>query len=594
MMRTLASACVVLGVFACGPTTRGDDQNPPVDHIEVTPPDVMVTVTNGAAVTQPYTATLVTADGDRSDVTSTVVFTLADPAFGNWTGATLAITGAGAGPTRVVASDGTVEGDTGLTVYVNGTRNDGTAPPNASDLFTAAVETAGIAPTIAYPADGIIVPPNLGEFDVHWQPGTGNNLFEVSMQNHYVDLKIYKSATAAAFTTYTLEEWETLATPHEQLTLTVAGLNTATPTQKGTSTPQTVDSTNEVVQGGMYYWTTQPTQGVYRYDMSTPSVPPASYFDATHTQPTACIGCHSLSRDGTKMALTLDSGDGRGTVFDVATYNVLVPYATNAQYWNFATFNADESKLVTVYQGLMVLRATQGGAIVSNIPSTPGMLATHPELSPDGTQLANVETTADTYDFQVSDGSIVTRTYDDGAGTFGPIQILVPNATGASNYYPSWSPDGQWILFTRTTGNSYNDASAEVWVVKADNTLPPIQLQLADSTGASITNSWARWAPFQQSFGDTNEPLYYLTFSTVRPFGIRPTGGTQIWMSPFFPDKAIAGQDPSGPAFHMPFQLLTSANHIAQWTQAVVIARKPDGTPLSQYEAVTGHPAKHL
>src|SRR5262249_34462495 len=151
-------------VIACGPAGRGDDQNPPVAHIEVTPPDVMVTITNSVAMTQPYTATLVDADGNRSDVTGQVVFTLANPAFGQWAGATLTITGAGAGPTRVVATDGNVQGDTGLTVFVNGVRNDGTAPPNAADLFDAAVETAGRAPTIAYPTDGILVPPNLGEF----------------------------------------------------------------------------------------------------------------------------------------------------------------------------------------------------------------------------------------------------------------------------------------------------------------------------------------------------------------------------------------------------------------------------------------------
>jgi hypothetical protein len=42
-------------------------------------------------------------------------------------------------------------------------------------------------------------------------------------------------------------------------------------------------------------------------------------------------------------------------------------------------------------------------------------------------------------------------------------------------------------------------------------------------------------------------------------------------MTPFFPARATAGQDPSGPAFRVPFQSVDAANHIAQWTQAVVI-----------------------
>jgi Tol biopolymer transport system component len=331
-----------------------------------------------------------------------------------------------------------------------------------------------------------------------------------------------------------------------------------------------VDVTNEVVQGGMYYWTTQPTQGVYRYDVAKPEIAPAAVFTPAQ-QPTPCIGCHALSRDGTKLAITIDHGDGRGTIVDLTNNAILVDYTGNPQYWNFATFTPDASKVVTLYHGQMVLRQTQGGAILASIPNnSPAIFATHPELSPDGTRLANVETTNVAWDFQVYDGSIVTRTFDASTNTFGAIQTLVPNAPGASNFYPSWSPDGQWLLFTRTTGNSYSDDSAQVWVVKADGSQPPIKLAAA-GPAAQQMNSWARWAPFQQTFGPNQTPLYFITFSSVRPFGVRAKVGTQIWMAPFFPSKAAAGQDPSGPAFRMPFQRIDTSNHIAQWTQAVVI-----------------------
>jgi hypothetical protein len=331
------------------------------------------------------------------------------------------------------------------------------------------------------------------------------------------------------------------------------------------------------VQGAVYYWTTQPTQGIYRYDMGLPNVAPSSYFPLDPAtmqpqQPTGCLGCHGLSKDGTRMALTLDSGDGRGTILNVADRSVLVPFDTNAQFWNFASFTPDANKLVTVYQGQMVLRDSNGGAVIGTLANSPGVAATHPELSPDGLRLANVETAGLIWDFQVDTGSIVTRTFDTGSNTFGPIEMLVPEQPGASNFYPSWSPDGQWIAFTRTTSNSYNDATASAWVVKADGSMPPIQLQLANK-GANLTNSWSRWTPFAASTGDDNEPVFYLTFSTTRAFGVRPTGGTQIWMTPFYPNRAAQGQDPSGPAVHMPFQLLTSANHIAQWTQQLVIGK---------------------
>jgi hypothetical protein len=567
---------------ACGPDSR--DDHPTVPTIRIEPPDLTIEVVDGVAITQPYTATTVYPDGHHADVTATAVFTVRDAAFGNWAGPSLTVTGGGSGPTRVIAMTPDAMGDTGLTVMIKGHRFDGTVPPNAPDLFGNATESGG-GPSIAYPADDILVPPNLGEFDVHWRDSAGNDLFQISLQNQYVDFQIYKTGSGSAFTTFSPSEWYALASSRDTLSITVAGLKTAAPATKGTSPTQHAAVTNEIVAGGVYYWTTRPTQGVYRYDMSLSSTPPTSYFPPG-TEPGAsgnCIGCHGLSKDGTKMALTIDSGDGRATILNVADRSLLVPIDNNTR-WNFASFTPDANELVTVYQGALSLRTAAGGAILSAIPTSPGFTATHPELSPDGTRLANVETTQNIYDFQVSDGTIVTRTFDQSTNTFGTITTLVANASGASNYYPSWSPDGQWIAFTRTVGNSYNDQSAEIWIVKSDGSMPPIMLNLAN-LGAGLTNSWARWTPFAQSAGPMNEQVFYLTFSTTRPFGIRPTGGTQIWMTPFFPDRASQGMDPSGPAFHMPFQLLDSANHIAQWTQQVVIGRNEDGSPRTMVQA---------
>ena len=173
-----------------------------------------------------------------------------------------------------------------------------------------------------------------------------------------------------------------------------------------------------------------------------------------------------------------------------------------------------------------------------------------------------------------ADNRIVTRSFDDTTNTFGATQTLVAAGTdGLQNYYPSYSPDGQWIVFTRTGGTSYNSFDAETWVVKADGTKPPVKLQIAGLPQGSLTNSWARWVPFGQTFGASGEPMFYLTFSSTRTFGVRIPGGglPQIWMTPVFPAKAEAGQDPSGQAFRVPFQDVATSNHIAQWTQAIVV-----------------------
>ena len=115
------------------------------------------------------------------------------------------------------------------------------------------------------------------------------------------------------------------------------------------------------------------------------------------------------------------------------------------------------------------------------------------------------------------------------------------------------------------------DPDAELWVVKTDGTVGPLKLDAAN-IGAGLTNSWARWAPFEGSFGQDAERIYWLTFSSKRDFGVRLVGAgrPQIWMTPFFPDRAATGADPTAPAFRLPFQDLNSSNHIAQWTERVV------------------------
>lgn len=570
------------GLVACG---SGDNArhlpDAPSARLVITPGDVTVTITNDVPVTQLYTAHITDDHNFDLDVTAETTFSLREPIYGSFAGATLSVTGQGSGPTRVDATARGITADAGLVVFVKKTVVDPAAPPDAPTLFGNATEDPTIAPKIVYPLDRILVPPNLGQFDVHWNNNTANtnNLFEVVMANQYVDVRLYTQGAdprAPFWTVYQPDAWYPIATSRTQLTLKVAGLNTAAPATKGTAAAQHVDVTNENTQGGIYYWTTT-SASILRYDVGQPNVPPAPYFPGNVKPPTvSCMGCHVLSRDGTKMAITFDGGNGRATIYNVADRTAMIPFdgATQpAMHWDFATFNAQATKVLTVENsGRLFLRKLDGQLITGPLPSvTTSFLQTHPEISPDNTRLVSVEFNGG-YDAQAANGSIVIRSFDDANDSFGTPTILVPSEVGKANWYPSFSPDGQWIVFTRTTGNSYNDGTAETWLVKADGTGAPIQLAAANLTG-NLTNSWARWVPFGQTFGPGNEPMFYLTFSSQRPFGVRLPGGgrPQIWMTPVFPSRAIAGGDPSGNAFRVPFQDVNTNNHIAQWTKAVVV-----------------------
>ena len=579
----LALAFVCMAVAACGDDGGRHIADAPTTGtatIVVAPPDLQVNVIDGAAVLQSYTAHMIDPSGHDSDITATATFSFSDPVYGTFAAADATIGGGGAGPVRVVAQFDGLTGDTGLTVYVKQTIVGTAVAPGTPNNFDTATEDPTLAPAIVYPSDHILVPPNLGQFDVHWNNNTANtdNVFEVKMANQYIDIRLYSTGLdqpvpTPFWTVMAPELWQPIASTKQQLALTLSGMDAANPTVKGTVAAQSVDVTNENAKGGIYYWTTSNGSAIYRYDVANPNTPPAPYFMPNPSG--ACVGCHSLSRDGTKMAVTLDGAFGRGTVWDVGTGTSMYDYNATPVLWDFAAFNATADKMFTIEpNGHMYLRALDTTLLhpTEFTPMTVGNSITMPEVSPDNTKLVTVEFTGS--DYAASTGSIVIWDFDNNANTIANPRLLVADdsANGVSNYYPSFSPDGQWLVFTRTNGYSYNNSVAETWVVKVDGSLPPVELALTNQTGA-LTNSWPRWVPFGQTFGASNEPIFYLTFSSQRPFGVRIPGGgrPQIWMTPFFPNRAAQGQDPSGNAFRVPFQDVNTANHIAQWTNAVVI-----------------------
>jgi hypothetical protein len=147
----------------------------------------------------------------------------------------------------------------------------------------------------------------------------------------------------------------------------------------------------------------------------------------------------------------------------------------------------------------------------------------------------------------------------------------MPSA-GTNNYYPTFSPDGAWVLFNRSMSNhdSYDSPDAQVWVI-AKGGGAPIALARARAGG----DSWPKWTPDVQKY--RGRSLMWFTFSSRRAYGVRLGAGVraQIWMAAFDPAAAEKGGDGSFPAFWLPFQDMQSGNHIAQWVTTV--QRKPCG-----------------
>jgi hypothetical protein len=98
---------------------------------------------------------------------------------------------------------------------------------------------------------------------------------------------------------------------------------------------------------------------------------------------------------------------------------------------------------------------------------------------------------------------------------------------------------------------------------------------IADNATTALTNSFPKWSPFVSKLNEMDQ-LVWLTFSSTRQYGLRPppasstnTGeaktGTLIWMVGI--NIGVGSSDPSYTAFALPFQDITTSNHIAQWAK---------------------------
>jgi hypothetical protein len=594
MMHRLFALSLGLVFVGCGPDTRGGGNHPggggggggpTLTAVEIAPLSATLTTTGAAVAAQKFVATGHFSDGHTEDVSTTVGWSISDPGLGTLLSGAFAGAAARGGIATVHAGDASVQGTATVTVqYVDtqvSTDDGSTAPAGSAGLFTGADDPT-LAPPIAYPLDGAYVPHNLGLLEVQWKKPTGAaDLFEVSFSSPTIDYRVYTNVLKAngGRLSLTPAQWSSVADSNrgQTVTIKVRGVSTAQPGKIGTSATAKLSIGAGDVSGGIYYFAPVSATGaqigaVVRHAFGDTSGTATQFYAPSNG--TRCVGCHVITRDGTKMAVTYDGGNGGAAIMTIPTLGTMLA-ETSGDKWNFASYSPDGNRMVATSEGTLKILDTSGGAqngtvIQTLADATAGHYASHPDWSADGSRIVYVDvgTPNGKSEWSFGTGSLVV-VEDTGMGVFGNLKTIV-KSKGENNYYPSFSPDGKWVLFNRGANSAYNDATAEAWVVSTDGTVGPIALGYANSTAANQTNSWPRWNPFvvHEPSGD----LMYFTFSSTRDYGIELVGANQpqVWMAAFDPAKAQANMDPSAAGFWMPFQDVKSHNHIAQWTATFI------------------------
>ena len=535
--------------------------------LSITPEDATIAQDLNQTATLTYKVMGLFAGGER-DVSGAAAFSLKDDSFGVFKGPTLTPIKNLGGKTTVKAEVGSLSVSTGVTLKVRTSVVATGAPTDAATWFTSPC-TGGTTFKMAYPETGAMVPPNLADFSVMWSDSI-SDLWQITLQSDSSEVKVYtvqqKHRLSAAI-------WQLLAYSNVQgaVEISITGVKKASPATCALSDKVQVIVGPGEIKGGIYYWVTAPDNAIMRYDFGQSDKKPESYLSQKGMG--YCVGCHAISPDGSRLAFADDKD--YGGIMEVKTKKLLTtktPTVDKPPKAYFQAFTPDNKYIFTSYVGKMTIRDGATGAELSQVTGL-GTAVSQPEISPAGDALVYVIAGDNQGGLNFWGGSIAVATLS--GTTLGKPKTIVQGNINQNNYYPSFSPDGEWIVFNRVKLRSYSNNEAEMWVVKTTGGTP-ILLSKANQA-ANLRNSWARWSPFTQMH--KGNKLFWFSFSSIRDYGTElpntkngiQNAIPQIWMTAFDTSLAEKGQDPTFPAFWLPYQDLTSKNHIAQWTKKVPV-----------------------
>lgn len=555
----------------------------------------------------------------------------------------------------------------------NGTFN---APDCAGCTFPPLTATAcaSSAPAIkvVYPNNGVLVPPNMNVISVQWTPFGGYKTFEVDFANSVTDTRVItKCATQTMDTSQPVQAsggcdlelpqaaWTLLTGANRggaPVVVTVRGSTDGTCATKSQDSIKMSFATEDLL-GAIYYWKSTVTSngtGGQIWEKNFGDMVPEKQVTGTagSALSASCNGCHVLSRDGQRMVVYSDDDDSDdeysdvlGSLIDMGA-NVVVGgtgggRVPGTQPPGFSTISPTHTSYLTS-DGLGTAPTNNFVLYNGNTAATTGTITfgaagdrpTMPDWSPDGKEvvyvLPNKVASWDTGGFNFGGGradddhmfggSLYKLPYN-GNGQFGTPAVFLQSA-GENNYYPSFSPDGQYIVFDRAPAStavsaidgcngssphvtcpndSFSNPAARLMLVTNVNNAKVIDLQNANGSPAAgplpLSNSWPRWSPFVQTYKGGR--LLWVAFSSTRDYGLlvrnhlagmyqcypadsyQLAGGAhhstfdplcqqpKLWMAAINLSES-PGTDPSFPAFYLPFQDITTHNHTPQWTQQVV------------------------
>lgn len=562
-----------------------DARTPILGQLRIEPADHVVAVSPGASQVINYRALFREGDGSETDVSDMATWTSTNVTLGSFSGATFTTAPDRGGRTHIGASYRGNSWSTTLTVQLDRTVIADGATADTPGRFAGSA-SGGAGPEIVYPDDNIMVPPNLGSFEVHYRE-SGSDAFELAFETSSVNLRIYfgcpERVGGGCIYTPDRAVWETLSTAasgQDAVTYRLRGVSASGVITESAARRLTV--AQEPITGGLYYWNAG-GGSIDRFEFGVPGARAETFLDRGRAGAGMCVGCHAVSRDGSRISIGTDIPTTTFQVFDVGSRARLFslggggssPFELPAQP-NFAAFSPDASQIVTSFlTGLTVRDAATGAPITDRLGGGP---SSQPDWSPDGNHIAYVRHDAPSFAGLADVGGVtsgrITILDRDGSGWAAPRTIV--QIPGVNNYYPAYSPDGMFLSFCRSPSNINSMGAdpdsgesavpdAELWLIPTDGSGAARQLSVI----AGRADSWPKWDP--TLYEHQARPLYWMSWTSRRAYGLRLAHDqrAQIWMAAFQPRVAATGEQGFFAAFRLPFQDIATSNHVPQWVTTV-------------------------
>ncbi len=538
-------------------TTAGGDGT--VIEVKIEPLDPVVTVVDGLIPPAlGFTAIGITDQNKEVPVDGTWTYDRLDLANVQKLGGSFTATGfAGGVGTITFDAGGGLTAQTSATVKLKFSDEPDPIDPEDKMDFDNAVDLDP-SMVLLYPYDKTVFPRGLKGPTVQWDGGGANDTYYVHAVSDFFEFEGWYTLPPPSRFNWPLvpeEVWTKLTASTDGDV--VFDIQRHDGNQAYVAKTQTWTVAPANLTGAVYYWEVN-NGNIVRLTVGEDA--PEDFIQKDGN--TQCLACHSVSKDGSRIAAAAQGGWSPWTTIDPSDGSILYYSAKSS---GFQAISPDGSHVLSGQsdsQGPLKLSTYDSNTVLAQL-EVPGAKFVHPAWAGDSTHVAFAQRLNGSWlDFTAS--HLWITEVDLNTNTFSGTKKIVDSAGDLTTVsFPTFSPDSEWIAYMRANQVRTRASTAEIWMTNLDGST---QIRLDNANGVGMIEVGQDQLSYEPTFLPVALGGYYwMVIGTERKYGNTLTNTAQnsrpkqLWVVAIDPNPE-PGKDPSHPAFWLPGQELNNTN----------------------------------